>query len=43
MTFWVRLHNDGSYIAYIAVYIVIRDEVQILRIRHGAQAWPPSD
>jgi plasmid stabilization system protein ParE len=25
---------------YIAVYIVFRDEVQILRIRHAAQEWP---
>lgn len=25
---------------YIAVYLVFRDEVQILRIRHAAQEWP---
>jgi addiction module RelE/StbE family toxin len=25
---------------YIAVYLVFRDEVQILRIRHAAQDWP---
>jgi addiction module RelE/StbE family toxin len=27
--------------SYIAVYMVVRDEVVVLRIRHGAQRWPP--
>jgi addiction module RelE/StbE family toxin len=25
---------------YIAVYRVLEDEVQILRVRHAAQVWP---
>jgi plasmid stabilization system protein ParE len=29
--------------SYIAVYRIIRDEIQILRIRHAAQQWPPAE
>jgi addiction module RelE/StbE family toxin len=27
---------------YVVVYEVFMDEIQILRVRHGAQEWPPS-
>jgi len=29
--------------SYIAVYRIIRNEIQIVRIRHGAQQWPPEE
>jgi addiction module RelE/StbE family toxin len=27
---------------YVVVYEVSADEIQILRVRHGAQQWPPA-
>lgn len=32
-----------SRTAYKAIYVVSDDGIEVIRILHGAQEWPPSD